>query len=176
MRRRAALLSLLALPACNHQPAWQPLPVQREQPNGEDPPVEPFFVWMNEAEADAHIVSGIAKGHGTGWRRWTSDRLSLVFKALPPGPWTARLRFEVYQRFLEDLGPFTVQLSVNGRLLRKETFTQYGDAVMDAEVPAALLQPGQDAVIDISTDKVWIAPTDGARLSLRLIAAGFVRQ
>lgn len=131
---------------------------------------------MNEAEADSHIVSGVTNGRGAGWRRWTSDRFRLVFKSLPPGSWTARLRFEVYQAFLDDLGPFTVQLSVNGRLLRTEVFSRYGDAVMDAKVPATLFQPHQDAVIDVSTDKVWIAPTDGARLSLRLIAAGFVRQ
>jgi len=176
VRRRAALLSLLALPACHRQPDWQPLPAQRRQPHGEDPPDQPFFLWMSDQQADRHIISGVTKGDGAGWRRWTSDRFSLAFQPLPPGAWTARLRFDLIEQFIDELGPFTVQLSVNGRLLRTGVFTEPGETVFDAKVPAGLLRPAQGARIDVSTGQVWIAPSDGARLSLRLIAAGFVPQ
>ncbi len=131
---------------------------------------------MNDPEADAHIVSGVAKGDGAGWRRWTTDRFSLVYKSLPAGPWRVRLQFEVFEQFIRELGPFTVRVSVNGRLLVTRTFRRHGDTELAADVPAGLMQPGADARIDVTTDKVWIAPSDRARLALRLIAAGFVQQ
>lgn len=131
---------------------------------------------MSDERAEAHILSGVTKGSGAGWRRWTADRFSLVFRDLPAGPWTAQLQFDVIPQFIEELGPFTVQLSVNGRLLETGVFAMHGEKEMKAKVPDGLLHPGQDARIDVVTDKVWIAPSDGARLSLRLLAAGFVRQ
>ena len=130
---------------------------------------------MSDPAADAHIVSGVAKGDGAGWRRWTEGEFSLVFKPLPGGPWRARLRFEVYQQFIKELGPFTVRLTVNGRPLTVQTYREPGDVELTADAPPGLLQPGEDVRIDVSSDKVWIAPYDPARLSLRLIAAGFTR-
>ena len=130
---------------------------------------------MSDPAADAHIVSGVAKGDGAGWRRWTSDKFTLVFKPLPSGPWRARLRFEVYQQFIKELGPFTIRLAVNGRSLSTQTYSESDDVELTADLPPGLLQPGEDVRIDVSSDKVWIAPYDHARLSLRLIAAGFTR-
>jgi hypothetical protein len=131
---------------------------------------------MNDPDADAHILSGVAKGDDAGWRRWTADRFSLVCKSLPAGSWRVRLNFEVFDRFINELGPFTVTVSVNGQPLQTRTFSQPGDVELAADVPAGLIEPGKDARIDVSADKVWISPTDGARLALRLIAAGFVSQ
>ncbi len=130
---------------------------------------------MSDAGADARIVTGVATGEGAGWRRWTADRFSLVFKPLTEGPWRVRLHFEVYPQFIHELGPFTVRLTVNGRLLATQTYSAPGDVELAAGVPAGLILPGEDVRIDVSSDKVWISPYDRARLSLRLIAAGFSR-
>jgi hypothetical protein len=130
---------------------------------------------MSGPGADAHILSGVAEGDGAGWRRWTEDKFSLVFKPLPEGPWRARLRFEIHEPFLKTLGPFTVQLGVNGRPLAMKAFGDPGDVELAVDIPPGLIQPGRDVRIDVSADKAWIAPEDGARLSLRLIAAGFSR-
>ncbi len=133
---------------------------------------------MSDPGADAHILSGVAKGDGARWRRWTADQFSLVFKPLPGGPWRARLRFEIHERFLNELGAFTIRLTVNGRLLATRTFSAAGDVELAADVPPGLIQPGKDVRIDVSSDssdKAWVSSEDGARLSLRLIAAGFSR-
>jgi hypothetical protein len=130
---------------------------------------------MNAPDADASIVSGVAKGDGAGFRRWAADRFSLVFKPLPEGAWRARIRFDLHQRFLDELGAFTLTLSVNGRTLASQTYSSPGDAELTAGVPPGLLKPSELARIDVACDRVWISPVDGARLSVRLIAAGFVR-
>ncbi len=130
---------------------------------------------MSDPGADAHILAGVAKGDGAGWRRWTGDRFSLVFKPPRNGSSRVRLRFEVFERFIKELGPFTVRLTVNGRLLAKQTYSASGDVELAADLPPGLIRPGEDVRVDVSSDKVWISPHDRARLSLRLIAAGFTK-
>ena len=66
-------------------------------------------------------------------------------------------------------------MSINGRLVASHLYDTHGDHDFSAPVPPSLLTPGAAARIDVSSDRVWVSPEDGARLSLRLIAAGFVR-
>jgi hypothetical protein len=166
---------LILLPACTRPPAWQPLPFQRPDPSGPDPVPHPYFIYFNRPEADAHVLSGVATGDGAGHRRWTSDNFALQVNGLPAGPWLVRLQFEIIQRFIAELGPFTVSVSVNRRPVASHYYDAHGDHEFSAAVPPSLLKPGEAARIDVSCDRAWIAPDDGARLCLRLIAAGFVR-
>lgn len=175
MPTRRALIPLILLPACTRPPAWQPLPAQRPNPTGADPITRPFLIYFTTPDADAHVLSGIATGDGLGYRRWTSDNFALQVKSLPAGPWLVWLRFEIIQRFINELGPFTVRVSVNSRPVASQYYDTHGDVELTAPVPPSLLQPGADARIDVFCDRVWVSPEDGARLSLRLIAAGFVR-
>lgn len=163
------------MPACTRPPAWQPLPDQRPAPSAADPPSEPFFLYFSDPSADSSVLSGIVTGPGASWLRWTADHFALQIKSLPAGPWLVRIRFEIIPRFLLELGPFTVRVSVNGRLVASQLCNSPGGHEITAPVPPSLLPPGADARIDVSSDRVWVAPTDGARLSLCLIGAGFVR-
>lgn len=175
MPSRRAFIPLILLPACTRPPAWQPLPVQRPDPTGPDPITHPYLIYFNRPEADAHALSGIATGPGSGYRRWTSDNFALQINALPAGPWLVRLQFEIIQRFIAELGPFTISVSVNRRPVASQYYDAHGDLELSAPVPPSLLTPGAAARIDFSCDRVWVSPIDGARLSLRLIAAGFVK-
>lgn len=175
MPSRRAFIPLILLPACTRPPAWQPLPAQRPGPTGPDPITHPFLIYFNSPDADSHVVSGIATGPGSGHRRWTAGAFALQVKALPAGPWLVRLRFEIIQRFITELGPFTISVSVNRRPVASQYYDVHGDHELSAPVPPSLLTPGADARIDVSSDRVWVSPEDGARLSLRLIAAGFVK-
>jgi hypothetical protein len=172
---RRAFIPLILLPACTRPSAWQPLPPQRPDPSGPDPVSHPFFIYFNSPAADAHVLSGIATGPGSGYRRWTADNFALQFNTLPAGPWLVRLRFEIIQRFIAELGPFTVSVSVNRRPVASQYYDEHGDLELSASVPPSLLTPGAAARIDVSCDRVWVSPIDGARLSLRLIAAGFIK-
>lgn len=175
MPSRRALIPLILLPACTRPPAWQPLPFQRPDPAGPDPVTSPYLIYFNSPAADSAVLSGIATGDGAGYRRWTSDNFALQLNALPAGPWLVRLQFEIIQRFINELGPFTVSVSVNRRPVAHHLYDTHGDHEFSAAVPPSLLTPGAAARIDVSCDRVWVSPEDGARLSLRLIAVGFVR-
>jgi hypothetical protein len=171
---RSLLLVGLALAGCASLPDTYPPPIQRDSIQG--PEINPVghFVSMNGPTADAHIVRDIAASTEASAWRWTGQRPELRFRL----SFTKGLRFVMDFALAEvtfpQRGPVTISFVINGHLLDKVRYEQAGEKHFEKRVPAAWLRADADTLVAAEIDKVWIAPSDGARLGFILIRAGFI--
>jgi len=132
------------------------------------------FVSMGDQDADAHILRGVSPAAEAGAWRWTFQRPELQF-------WlesTARQKlagdFAIAAETFKVTGPVTVSFYVNGRLLGRQQCPRPGEYHFHKAVPAGWLRTDDFTVVAAEADKLWVSPTDGARLGFILRQIGFV--
>jgi hypothetical protein len=157
--------------ACaREQPSFAP-PAQRTPVDTPDPGQLFSFVEMSSQFASGHIVRDIDPNPG-GWR-WAQARPQLQF-AVPAG---ARLKFAAHVGIagatFKTTGPVTITCSINGRRIGATNCPRDGLYHLAYNVPRGWLAAGSRAEVDLVADKLWVAPTDGVRLSYMLFSAGF---
>lgn len=175
MRPAALLVALLTLTACSSEPAFQPIPPQAPDVQASDPPAVPCFFSMTEPRADRAIVHGIPLGLGAGPQRWTADRAAVRCTLPSAGPWLAAMDLYAAEATLRDTGPITLSFTANGREIGRLRCANPGPAQFRAPLPSGLATAGAALILEVSIDKPWISPGDGAKLGVLVAAMGFLQ-
>lgn len=166
------MLCLLALSACDRLPESYPPPEQR-------PPIagvnllgpDAMMVAMGSTDADPFIVKDIYGYSKTSWR-WTKKEPTVRVVVLSADHLNFSVDFAIWQDGFKITGPLTISFLVNGRLLDKVRYTTPGDKHFDKLVPADWLAGNNEATVGLSVDKLYTAPTDGAKFGVILVRLG----
>jgi hypothetical protein len=68
-----------------------------------------------------------------------------------------------------------IAVSINGRLLGTVHCDRGGERRFEKAVPAEWLRAGAGNLAAVEIDKLWVSPSDGAKLGFILGRAGFVQ-
>ena len=158
-------LLALALTSCSENPAWYPLPPQRESIQN----APPAFIQMNDPAADKRIVSDVRGLEGT-WR-WSGKRPTFRFPASTVEPARAVVEFAIAGETFKTTGPLTLTFLVNGTAVDSVRYAKPGNYRFEKPVTLSTAEPN---TLAIDIDKVWTSPTDGTQLGIILSAAGFL--
>jgi hypothetical protein len=158
--------------ACSRQGPSYPPPAQRLIEDYPDPGKYLPFVTMNSRFATEHIVRDIDL-NVSEWR-WAFAAPQLHFRVpeKPPARFAADIVIAVDT--FKVTGPVTIACAIEGRRVGTVLCNAPGRRTVAYSVPPGFLTPGQTVTADLVADKVWTAPTDGARLSFMIFSAGFV--
>lgn len=168
----ALIASALALTGCVNIPDTYAPPVQRHPVAGPDTSRLKHFIAMNDPAAEDHFLADIGPLEGGAWR-WTRQNPTLRFVL----PATKGLKFVTDFSLSSDTmkvtGPITINYFVNGHPLDSVRYEKAGEQHFEKPVPAEWLNEGQDIVVKLALDKVYVAPGDGAKLGVTIVRAGF---
>lgn len=169
------LLAAAALCGCTFDPAWYPVPPQREF----RPELEPFAVGprisMSSPQADNYILSGvITREQGAAWR-WTAEKMELRFHLTDPRDRVFFMDLVISGEVLRQTGPQSLRFSIDGRQFGSVTYDTHGQKRYETRVPDHLIRTDQPLILTAEVDKYFQSPTDGAKLGFLLVGAGFQR-
>ena len=105
--------------------------------------------------------------------RWTNQQPTMRFHVRRTANRLLRLDFIVADVTFKDTGPVTVSVKVNGRTLGAVRYDAPGEKRFEKTVPADWLD-ADPTIVSVEIDKVWVSKTDGARLGVMFLRAGFV--
>jgi hypothetical protein len=154
---------VLAVSACT---------LHREKPRLTEEEASPrlaMIVRVADAGTASQLVSGFYEIEHDAWR-WTAGKFSVRLRpprqASKKGA-TLQLKFSVPDVVIAKLKAVSLDATVNGTILGRETYKQAGECIYSRDVPASLLT--QEPVrIDFSLDKV-LPPTPGDKRDLGII-------
>jgi hypothetical protein len=111
-------------------------------------------VRMDDSRGAAQLLSGFYSPEDNSWR-WTAGKFSAELKP-PPGASQngakLELKLTIPDVVVQQLGAITLSASAGGARLTPEKFTEAGNYVYAADVPASAL--GSDSItVEFSTDK-----------------------
>jgi len=168
------LLSVLCLAGCSGAPDVYAPPIQRQ------PLTVPatrgtlgYFVSMSAPDASAYIAGGISDTTESGGWRWTGRRPSLRFFLSRVDGLSFVMDYAYPERIFREIGPVTLTVWVNGRLLDTARIEKGGQLSYRKAVPASMLRLGMENSVVIEPDRVWTSKSDGAVLGFVLSRAGF---
>ncbi len=142
-------------------------------PLGPDPLAGVSLVHVGDPKADAAIVSDVLGGEqGSSWR-WTNQhpRFKVWFHAGKPAVFY--LRFTLAGVILKQTGPLTIRMVVNDQVLETKIFDKEREFEYSKAVPAALLGSGDNAVVGLDIDPIYVSERDGMKLGVLLQDIGF---
>ncbi|HYO82143.1 MAG TPA: hypothetical protein VES20_12130, partial [Bryobacteraceae bacterium] len=84
-----------------------------------------------------------------------------------------RLELTVSHATFKETGPLKMEVRVNGKTLDNPVFRQPGPQLYQKDVPAEMLKPYAENIVQFTVLNPWIAP-DGVRLGFLLHGVGFV--
>jgi hypothetical protein len=172
MRKGALAMLFLAAAACNRPaPSYAP-PPQRPVYDDPDPGHYLQFVKMASGFANEHIVRDVDQ-NPSEWR-WAFAAPQFRFAVPKAAPFHFTADLAVAEETFKVTGPVTVTCTIDGRRIGAAVCRAPGRQTVTYKVPPKWLEPGSTATVDLVADKLWIAPTDGAKLSFLVVAAGFV--
>lgn len=167
--------ALIVASACSREPDVFMPPVQRQPILSDQAPMQAKrWVRMSDGEADAYIVSDIAKGDQSAWR-WTGKRPTMRFYLTGTAGWKFSADFSIAEATFKDTGPVTLQFLANGQVVDTQRYDKPGNYKIEKAVPPSLLKANADNDVAIEIDKVWLSPSDGAKLGVLLTSLGFTR-
>jgi hypothetical protein len=139
------------------------------------PPTKAIIA-MNDPAAFDYVVKDVSDSLEGGRWRWTFDRPELQFALKNTEKQKLEADFSLADATLKDTGPVTVTFSVNGHNLPPVKYPKSGDYKFSKPVPAEWLSADGLTKVAIDVKPLWVAPTDGKKLGLILIRAGFVSE
>jgi hypothetical protein len=149
------------------------MPPQEDYSPGADPAPPLPFVEMGDPRSADCIVRDISSTiEGAGWR-WTYLEPTLKFYLREYEEQRFGMDFSIPERQFADTGPVTLSCYINGQLLAKHYCPRPGNYHLEAPVPSSWIEGRNPTIVRAVLDKVWVAPSDGARLSYVLLRAGF---
>lgn len=169
----SALLCLLLSAGCSKGPAIYEPPIERRPITGAEPELAEF-IEMKSPAARQHIVRDVmdaAPGHPA---RWTNQNPALRFFVRRAAERRLRIDFVIAHATMKETGPVTITFRVNGKALETVRYDTAGEKSFEKPVSSGWLETGGTATVSMDIDKVWIAKTDGARLGVMLLRAGFL--
>jgi hypothetical protein len=168
------LAALLLLSCGAPAPESYPPPAQRRAPSeSESRPVGPF-VSMDDPDMENYVIRDVSLGIEAGRWRWTYRRPELRFWLDSTADQKLVVDFVVADATLAKTGPVTISFYVNDKLLGQQHCPKSGDYHFEKGVPASWLRTDAFTIVAAEADKLWVSPTDGARLGFILVRAGFV--
>jgi len=170
--RRYVLLSFFLLTACTNIPDSYAPPVQRESLTGAKENALGRFIQMNDPNVDAYIVRDVSEATEGSWR-WARKRPELRFFLASIENLKFQADFAVARATLQETGPVTVSIFINGNLLDKVHCADDTEKHFLKAVPTAFLRANAINFVALEVDKVYIAKADGAVLGFILSRAGF---
>lgn len=171
MRPLLAAAALL-IAACRFEPEAYPPPIQRSDTLT---PARPYrhFISMNDPDAMRYCLRDVSPALENGLWRWSGERPTFRFVLRQIEGLRFTMDFSIAGAVLEQTGPQTVSIFVNGRLLGRARYSEHGEQRFEKAVDPAWLKAGEDTIVTAVIEPVWVSP-DGTRLGVILIRAGFV--
>ncbi len=163
---------LLVAASCSKAPDIYAPPIERRPIEGAAPELEEF-VQMRTPQAARHLVRDFLSAPAGQVYRWTNQQPALRFHLRRSAGRRLRFDFVIAGATFKETGPVTITFKVNGRLLDTVRYDAPGEKRFEKAVPADWLDAGP-AIVSAEIDKVWVSKTDGARLGVMLLGAGFV--
>lgn len=167
-----ALAALLGLTGCVNIPDTYAPPVQRHPVSGPDTSRLKHFIAMNDPAAEDHFLQDVGPLEAGAWR-WTRQNPMLRFVL----PTTQSLKFvadfSISSDTMKETGPLTIAYFVNAHQLDSVRYDKPGEQHFEKPVNAEWLAEGQDIIVKLALDKVYVAPVDGVKLGVTLVRAGF---
>jgi hypothetical protein len=175
MKLAAALALALFTTACvGIQDTYAP-PEQRKPLSVEEPIPLKAFIKMNDPGAPTQFVKDIGQELQGGTWRWTQQHPTMIFSV----PATKGIKFSTDFTIAEitfaQTGPITMSVTINGHLLDKTTYTNFGPQHLQKPVPESWLHAKSENTVAMEVDKLWVAPNDKATFGVILTNAGFIR-
>jgi hypothetical protein len=171
--RPILFLTCLVLSGCTRD-ASVSLPAQKEIPPGDDPPVSKALLQMNAPDADGWVLDGVAPGGPTDRTRWTHEHPRFRLWLDHVENWKFQMRVQIVDRILQDVGPQTVTITINGSVLDAPRFTSGREYDYIRAVPPGMLRMPGPVDIGLDVSPVWVVPGQGDRLGVLLASIGFV--
>jgi hypothetical protein len=120
-----------------------------------------------------YLVKGMQIGPPDQSGYWTLDRPELRFRLSTTSHHWFMERFWLPRESLKQNGPLRVDFYVNGHLLDQAVFTKDGNVLYQHDVPANWLKTDGFTTVGMYVHNPYIAPADGAKLGVVLLAASF---
>jgi hypothetical protein len=171
MRPRLAAAALL-LAACRFEPEAYPPPIQRGEPALATRPYR-HFIAMNDPDAARYFVRDVSPALENGVWRWSGERPTFRFVLRRVEGLRFTMDFSIAGAVLDETGPQTVSIFVNGRLLGRARYAEHGEQRFEKAVDPSWLKAGEDTIVTAQIEPVWVSP-DGNKLGVILLRAGFV--
>jgi hypothetical protein len=169
-------LALLLTTSCKRLPESYPPPEQRHPQEGNIGGRASMMLEMNDPNAGLHFVQDISPKLEGGYWRWTGKRPTVKMLLVKTQGLKFSTDFTVYEGCLKQTGPVTITFTIDGRVLEKQTYTTPGYKHIEKPVDPAWLQTANPTVIGAEIDKVYLDPSDGAKLGFILTKIGFERE
>lgn len=171
MKPRLAAAALLIV-SCRFEPEAYPPPVQRGEPVVAARTYRHFLA-MNDPDAMRYCLRDVSPALENGLWRWSGERPTFRFLLRQVERLRFTMDFSIAGAILEQTGPQTVSVFINGRLLGRARYSEHGEQRFEKAVDPAWLKAGEDTIVTVEIRPVWVSP-DGAKLGVILIRAGFV--
>jgi hypothetical protein len=132
------------------------------------------MVDMSDDDAAAHIVSGVSPGAAAPWR-WVLQKPTVKVVASTNQGLRYTIDFSLPEVTFKTTGPVTMTFLVNDHALESVRYTAAGEYHYEKAVPTDWVEPLKDTILAAETDKVWVAPADGAKLGFILTRIGLTQ-
>ena len=154
-----AVVFVFALSSCKHK--FGPTLVEARS----------SFLSMADENAGGQLLRGFYGIEGDGWR-WASSKFAVAL-AKPRGKSsTLELKFSLPEIVVNQQGPVTLSVEINGSKLPSQTYGKPGQYVYSTPVPSSALKATN--TVEFSTDKaIKPSPQDRRELALVVVSAGF---
>lgn len=173
--RAVTVLAFLLLAGCVRAPDSYPPPIQRKPLPDAEVSASDLLINMSDANAGAHFVRDISPGLEGGRWRWTNQRPELKFFLESAKGLKLVWDFSVAEVTFRETGPVTVSFFVNGQPVGRVPCPKPGDYKFEKRVRQDLVRANEYNTIAAQADKLWVSPTDGAKLGFTMTRAGFLR-
>jgi hypothetical protein len=173
-QRLLIAIGAMILSSCQNMPEPYAPPVQRQPFEDARPHRMSRIVNMADSDAPPHFVQDIAPGEPAPWK-WTNQKP--IVKVVPRTNLHLRytIDFSLPEVTFKVTGPVTMTFLVNEHVLETVRYTAPGEYHYEKEIPPEWVEPLKDTFLAASIDKVWVAPTDGARLGFILTRIGLTQ-
>ena len=149
-------------------------PVQRQPFEDARPHHMSRIVDMTDEDAESHIVADILPGGPAAWK-WAHQKPTVKVQVRSNQGLRYVIDFSLPDVTFKETGPVTVSFLVNDHLLDSVRYAAPGEYHFEKPVPAEWVEPFKDTLVAASVDKVWVAPTDHAKLGLILTRIGLTQ-
>jgi hypothetical protein len=160
--------------SCQNMPEPYAPPVQRQPFEDARPHRMSRMVVVADSDSAAHFVQDIAGGGPAPWK-WTNQKPTVKVTPRTNQGLRYTIDFSLPEVTFKVTGPVTLSFLVNDHVLESVRYTASGEYHYEKAVPPEWVEPLKDTMLAAEIDKVWVSPTDGARLGFILTRIGLTQ-
>jgi hypothetical protein len=163
------------LSACQNMPEPYAPPEQRQTFEHFRPYRVSQIIRMDDADVDAHIVSGVGGAGSPSWR-WTEQRPTVRVLMRSAEHLHYTIDFTIPGVTFDQTGPVTMSFFVGDHLLDSVRYTEPGIKHFEKEIPAGWVEANQPLTVSAAIDKMYLSKDDGTKLGFILTSIGLTQQ